>query len=99
MNSVITENTFEEHCASMIELLFCGKRHKLISNLFKQKQQKCIDSSGRNVQIFQVEVKLDPGAEKKSSGNFFCLLALLSYMSALPGSGIYVVVTNRASSV
>lgn len=44
-------------------------------------------------------MKLDPGAEKKSSGNFFCLLVLFLYMSALPGSGIYMVVTNRASSV
>ena len=45
---------------------------------------ECIDSSGRNVQehIFKVKMKVDPGAERKSSGNFFCLLALLSYLLA-----------------
>lgn len=81
--AVITENAFEEHCANISLNSFCGKRHKLIPNLFKQKQQDCIDSSGRHVQIFKVKAKLDPGAERKSSGNFFCLLALLLYLLAL----------------
>lgn len=81
---VITENTFEEHCTNMWLNSFSDKGHELISNLFKPKKQDYINSSGQNVQehIFKVKMKVDPGAERKSSGNFFCLLVLLSYLLA-----------------
>ena len=80
----ITENASTEHSADIWLTSFCGKGHKPISNLFMPKQQECIDGSGWNVQeqISEVKVKLDPGAERKSSRNFFCLLALFLYLWA-----------------
>lgn len=56
-------------------------RDILISTLFKPEKQECIDWSSRNVQdqIFEVKVKLDPGAERKSSGNIFWLAAVSVY--------------------
>lgn len=80
----ITENDPREHSADIWLTSFRGKEHKPISNLFMPKQQECIDGSGWNVQeqIFEVKVKLDPGAERKSSRNFFCLPALFLYLWA-----------------
>lgn len=57
-------------------------RDKLISTLFKPEKQECIDWSSRNVQeqIFEVKAKLDPGAERKSSGNIFWFVAVFVYL-------------------
>lgn len=70
-----------EHSADIWLTSFCGKgTYSFQLYLSQRSQNALIEVIGMfKIRSFEVKVKLDPGAERKSSGNIFWLAAVCVY--------------------